>query len=215
MHRTAAGLSAALLVTACSMSPSATPIGDDEVVALVAAENPLVAGIAPRDPELIGQAAFIEPRQTPDGWEVVVRIGWGDCPSGCIHEHRWTYAVSEAGTVRLVDESGDPMPPDVGVAGTVLAGPTCPVVTDPPDQSCADRPVADAELVVTTLDGTEVSRTTSDAIGTFEVTLPPGEFRLVPQPVEGLMGTAEPLEFAVNWDGGPTELVVAYDTGIR
>ena len=32
----------------------------------------------------------------------------------------------------------------------VLAGPTCPVVTDPPDPACADRPVEGAELVVTT-----------------------------------------------------------------
>jgi hypothetical protein len=75
--------------------------------------------------------------------------------------------------------------------------------------------VADAELVVTTPDGVEVTRTTSDEAGSFEVRLAPGPYRLVPQPVEGLMGTAESVEFSVSWDGGRTELVVAYDTGIR
>jgi hypothetical protein len=31
----------------------------------------------------------------------------------------------------------------------------------------------------------------------------------VPEPVEGLMGTAEPVEFSVSWEVGRTELVVA------
>ena len=204
-----------LLAAACSVSPSASPISSAEAFAAVIDENPLVAGVQPRDPELIGQAAWTEVTETAEGWEVVVRIGWGDCPSGCIHEHRWTYAVSEAGAVQPVDEAGDPVPPEIGVAGMVVAGPTCPVVSDPPDPTCADSAVANAELVVTTLDGAEVTRTTSDDLGTFRVRLAPGTYRLVPQPVEGLMGTAEPVEFSVSWDGGPTELVVGYDTGIR
>jgi hypothetical protein len=117
--------------------------------------------------------------------------------------------------VQPVDETGDPVPSQIGVSGTVVAGPTCPVVTDPPDPSCADSPVANAELVVTTPDGAEVTRATSDELGTFAVRLVPGAYRLVPQPVEGLTGTAEPVEFSVSWDSGPTELVVGYDTGIR
>ena len=153
--------------------------------------------------------------QTDDGWQVVIRIGWGDCPSGCISEHQWTYAVSTAGDVSLVDESGAPLPMDTGVRGTVVAGPTCPVVTDPPDLACADRPVADAELVVTTFAGDEVARTTSDADGAFAIALAPGVYRLEPQPVDGLMGTAEPVEFTVEWGMLIPELVVCYDTGIR
>jgi hypothetical protein len=217
MRIASAGVAASILLAAvaCAVSPSATPIDGDEALAAVVGQDPLFAGIPPRDPELIGQAACIETTETEDGWDIVIRIGWGDCPSGCIHEHRWTYAVSETGAVRLADETGDQIPAAVGVDGMVLAGPTCPVVTDPPDPSCADRPVADAELVVTTPDGVEVTRTTSDEAGSFEIRLAPGAYRLVPEPVEGLMGTAEPVEFSVSWEVGRTELVVAYDTGIR
>jgi hypothetical protein len=214
-----AALLVGLIVAACAMgpaaSPSATPLDQTDAVDLVRAEDPLFAGISPRDPELIGQAAWSEATRDDGGWEVVIRVGWGDCPAGCINEHRWSYAVSDEGEVSLVEETGDPLPGEVGVQGTVLAGPTCPVVTDPPDPSCADRPVPGAELVVTTSDGTEVTRATSDRDGHFVITLAPGGYQLVPQPVDGLMGTAEPMAFSVTWESGPTELVVGYDTGIR
>ena len=42
----------------------------------------------------------------------------------------------------------------------------------------------------------------------------PGDYTLEPQPVEGLMGTAQPMPFTVA-DGAVTWLDVAYDTGIR
>ncbi len=61
----------------------------------------------------------------------------------------------------------------------------------------------------------EVVRATSDADGAFAIALAPGVYRLEPQPVDGLMGTAEPMEFAVEWGMLIPELVVSYDTGIR
>ncbi len=204
-----------LLLAACMPSPAATPISAEEAVALVLAEDPMFAGIEPRNPDLIGQAAWSEVTETEEGWEVVIRIGWGDCPAGCISEHTWTYAVSPSGEVTLDEESGAPLPTDGGLRGMVVAGPTCPVVTDPPDPSCADRPVEGAVLVVTTLDGTEVERATSDAEGAFAIALAPGAYRLEPQPVEGLMGTPEPMEFSVEWGMLIPELTVSYDTGIR
>ena len=206
---------AVVVLAACMPSPAATPIGAEEAVALVLAQDPRFAGIEPRDPDLIGQAAWSEVTETDEGWEVVIRIGWGDCPAGCISEHTWTYAVSPTGEVTLADESGAPLPTDTGLRGTVVAGPTCPVVTDPPDPSCADRPVEGAVLVVTTADGTEVDRATSDAEGAFAIALAPGAYRLEPQPVEGLMGTPEPIEFSVEWGMLIPELTVSYDTGIR
>ena len=39
-------------------------------------------------------------------------MGWGDCPSGCIDEHLWRYAVQPDGAIRLLAEMGDPIPPD-------------------------------------------------------------------------------------------------------
>lgn len=204
-----------LLLVACLPSPSTTPLDAEAALALAVAQDPLFAGIAPRDPGLIGQAAWSEVTETEDGWQVVFRIGWGDCPSGCIDEHLWTYLVTPTGEVTTTDETGSTLPPDRGIQGTVVAGPTCPVVTDPPDPSCADQPVADAELVVTTLDGIEVARTMSAEDGTFGIILAPGAYWLVPRPVEGLMGTPEPQEFSVAWGMPGPELVVGYDTGIR
>jgi hypothetical protein len=204
-----------LLFAACMPSPAATPISAEEAVALVLAQDPMFAGIEPRNPDLIGQAAWSEVTETDQGWEVVIRIGWGDCPAGCISEHRWAYAVSPTGDVTLEDESGAPVPTDSGVRVMVVAGPTCPVVTDPPDPNCADRPVAGAVLVVTYLDGTEVGRATSDAEGAAAIALAPGAYRLDPQPVEGLMGTPQPMEFSVEWGMLIPQLTVSYDTGIR
>lgn len=103
----------------------------------------------------------------------------------------------------------------VSVEGVALAGPTCPVVTDPPDPSCADRPVAGAEIIAIAEDGTEVARGRTDAEGRIELLLPEGTYELVPQPVEGLMGTASPVTVRVEEGVAVDEVTFAYDTGIR
>lgn len=110
-------------------------------------------------------------------------------------------------------------PADVGpttmLSGIVLAGPTCPVVRDPPDPACEDRPVAGAEILVVDAQGQEVARASTDAEGGFTLALPVGQYQLVPQPVEGLLGTASPTAIVVG-DGAPLEPVtIIYDTGIR
>jgi len=116
------------------------------------------------------------------------------------------------------DASLSPGSTDGGAAfveGTVSAGPTCPVERNPPDPSCADRPVAGAVLLVLDPAGAEVARTVSAADGTFVVRLRPGVYRLVPQPREGLMGTAQPVDFQVQDGISLPPLRVTYDTGIR
>ena len=55
---------------------------------------------------------------------------------------------------------------------------------------------------------------TTGADGRFTVALPPGTYRLQPQPVEGLMGTAPEVIFTVS-SGEPADVTVSYDTGIR
>lgn len=110
--------------------------------------------------------------------------------------------------------SGDP---DDGilVAGTVVSGPSCPVVRDPPDPGCEDRPVAGAEIVVLDADGDVVTRTRTDADGAFGLRLPAGAYQLVPQPVTGLMGTPAAVRIVVA-DGVEAEpVLIVYDTGIR
>jgi hypothetical protein len=224
-------LATTLVVAACgggtTASPSPSPVTVDSPEAaarVVAARSPLFEGIEPRDPELIGQAHWWEAVAIDGGWRVTFRVGWGDCPAGCIDEHAWTYDVTGDGTVTLLEERGTAVPEEVldalrvaaqvtGVAGRVVAGPTCPVES-PDDPACNPRPVAGAVLVVKGAGGTEVARFTTDATGLFRIGLQPGVYTLEPQPVEGLMGTASPVEFTVV-DGSETFLDLGYDTGIR
>ena len=101
-----------------------------------------------------------------------------------------------------------------GIAGRVLAGPTCPVQKDPPDPDCADRPVTGAVLVVFDSNGREVTRAASNPNGFVQIVLDPGSYRLEPQPVEGLLGTAAPFEIDIR-AGETVEVTIFYDTGIR
>jgi hypothetical protein len=220
MNASARGWAAILIsmvgLVACSAPGGGSPPASAQDAArLVLATNERFAGMQPRNADLIGQASWYEAAESADGWRVQVYLGWGDCPAGCINHHGWTYEVTPAGVVRLLSEEGDPVGDETGIRGVVVAGPTCPVVTDPPDPDCADRPVAGALLVVFDGDGDEVARVTSAVDGAFAIALPPGAYRIVPQPVEGLMGTASELDVLVETGEPPEELAIAYDTGIR
>jgi hypothetical protein len=104
---------------------------------------------------------------------------------------------------------------DQTITGIVTAGPVCPVVSEPPDPECEDRPVAGAEIVLRDASGDEVARARSAEDGSFSISVAPGRYELTPQPVEGLMGTAAPVEVTVV-DGVPGERIeIGYDTGIR
>ena len=101
------------------------------------------------------------------------------------------------------------------IRGVVTAGPVCPVVTDPPDPSCEDRPVAGAELLIRDESGAEVSRVRSGEDGSFSASLPAaGRYSLIPQPIEGLLGTAPAVEVVIE-DAEHAPVRVVYDTGIR
>jgi hypothetical protein len=101
------------------------------------------------------------------------------------------------------------------VDGLVVAGPVCPVESVSPDPTCADRPVAGAVLVFEYAAGGEVARVATAPDGTFRVELPEGRYRVIPQPVEGLLGTAGPIDLVINPGEPVSDLVIAYDTGIR
>lgn len=212
-----AALMLGVLLAACAPGPGASgaPTTAAEAARLALSQQARFRGIGPSDPNLIGQAAWYQVAASGDGWEVLIRIGWGDCPAGCISEHRWTYSVGREGAVELIDEQGDALPDATGVRGTATAGPTCPVVRNPPDPACADRPVAGAILVFSDASGTEVARVRSDVEGTFAVELAPGSYHLTAEPVEGLLGTPAAIDFEVEAGQPATVLQVVYDTGIR
>jgi hypothetical protein len=220
------------------------PITREESVARALAQDPRFADIGPLDPNLIGQSAWYEVSPATVGWRVTITKGWGDCQAGCINKHTWVYDVDGSGAVRLVEETGDPVedgtgdgtggsggsdgvggdppvaiPADGGpwVAGRAQAGPTCPVQQNPPDEGCADRPVAGAGVIVRDAAGRQVSQATTNPDGTFLAAVPAGGAYLVEaQPVEGLLGTPAAVQIVVP--GGAAAWAaadLAYDTGIR
>lgn len=99
------------------------------------------------------------------------------------------------------------------VAGRAEAGPVCPVETNPPDPACAPRPVAGAVVVAVAESGDRVETTTGPD-GRFSFDLAAGRYQIAARPVEGLMGTPEPVE--VEAASGSIDVgVLMYDTGIR
>jgi hypothetical protein len=100
-----------------------------------------------------------------------------------------------------------------GILGTVTAGPTCPVLQNPPDPACANRPVADARIIVFDMSGKKVAHTSTSEGGMFSLTLAPGSYEVVAEPVPGLMGLPSPVAIDVFDEFLTIEL--EYDTGIR
>ena len=208
-----------------SASPSASaaapaPTSARAAAQLVLAQDPRFSGVGARDNNLIGQANWYQVASAGDGWNVTVRLGWGDCPAGCIGQHRWEFHVSRAGAVGQKGQSGDPLPfalsrGATGIWGVALAGPTCPVDRQPPLPGCAPRPVAGAVVVIQDAAGTQVASTTTRADGTFEVEVGPGAYRILPQAVPGMLGTAQPTEVTVQAGKATSGITLSYDTGIR
>ena len=104
--------------------------------------------------------------------------------------------------------------PDTGIGGVATAGPVCPVERNPPDPSCAPRPVAGATIVIRDGSGSQVAVAISGVDGNYFVSLPPGDYVVDPQPVTGLLGTAGKQQAAVV-AGAITDVNLDYDTGIR
>jgi carboxypeptidase family protein len=231
-----------LILAACS-SGAATPAPSgsaalaprqvtsvEDAAARVIEAYPSLAGVGPKDPNVIGACCWWTGSESSDGYTVMFQVGWGDCPAGCIDNHTWTFTVSKDGAVELTAASGPPVPPGSpgagigsscgggilpggsGIQGHVMAGPTCPV-QKPNDPACADRPMAGVTIVVLTAAGNEAARTTTDASGYYAVTLPAGPYTIEPQPVEGMVRGSPTV--AVTVGDGVTTVDIPYDTGIR
>ena len=124
---------------------------------------------------------------------------------------RQSAALALAVAAVLMASCAPPPAVDSGVEGQVWIGPMCPVVQAGTD--CPDAPLA-AELVVEDENGRTVARGESTEDGSFRIPLPPGLYRLVPQPGESGLPFASPVEFTII-AGQWVRLVVIYDSGIR
>jgi len=99
--------------------PSPTPIvvpvsSAADAAALVIATDPRFAGAIQLTPDLIGGSKYWKAEQLPGGgYRIELTLGWGDCPAGCIERHVWTFDVDANGGVKLVGETGDPVPSDL------------------------------------------------------------------------------------------------------
>jgi len=190
--------------------------------ALVLASNPLFAQIVPPSLGSINHAATYSAYPARGGFSVSVVMGSGDCLSGCVNTHTWNYVVNTAGEVGLLNETGSPIeitPPTPSastaqVTITLVASPTCPVQQNPPNPSCAPRPVAGAQVVVRDTSGAQVASATSDATGAAVIDLPSGAYYVEAGPASGLPSQPEAVAFSVV-GGSTVGFFMAYDTGIR
>jgi len=178
--------------------------------------------LAPPNPDLIGTCCSYVAVDAPPGWNVTIELGWGDCPAGCINHHKWLFHVDPDGTLSKLDDSGDvpveldhvAQPGPAQVTLFLRAGPTCPVVAVPPQPGCEPRPVGNADVAIYNAIGEELGTGTSDDLGRIALRPDPGAYYIVPKPVDGLIGTPEPVAFSVV-GGDSLEINIDYDTGIR
>jgi hypothetical protein len=202
--------------------PSTVVTSAAQAAALVFASDERFARMQPLRDDLIGASSWFDAAEDATGFAVNVTIGAGDCQAGCIQRHTWSYHVERDGTVTLVGEQGDdltleravPTGDHVTLNLSLVAGPVCPVEPNPPDPACAPRPVTNVEVLVFDPAGQQVGEGVSDSQGLISMQLPAGAYYVVPAPVEGLMGDAQPLAFAAV-GGDSVALVFDYDTGIR
>lgn len=100
------------------------------------------------------------------------------------------------------------------IMGTVMLGPTCPVVMDPPDESCADRPY-ETDLALTTGDQSIVLREMrSNKEGKFQIDVPAGTYAIRSAAAANILPYCqlEPFMVPIN---DTVEIVINCDSGIR
>jgi hypothetical protein len=103
---------------------------------------------------------------------------------------------------------GAAAPANTGIRGTILAGPACPGPARL-DSPCPDRPVA---MTVEVVSGTAVAATvTTDAAGTFTVSLAPGTYSLRSKTGFPILRSTDVVVVA----GVYTAVELHADTGIR
>jgi hypothetical protein len=106
-----------------------------------------------------------------------------------------------------------PTPSASGVEGSITIGPSCPVLRDPPESGCADKPYV-ATVKVMNADGkTQVGEFVSSTNGAFKFGLAPGEYVLVP--VGGRVYPQASSQTVVVKKDAFAHVSIQFDSGIR
>jgi hypothetical protein len=109
-----------------------------------------------------------------------------------------------------------PAGPPPSVTGVVTAGPVCPVELNPPDPSCAPRPVAGAVIEAVDAGGHAGARAATAPDGTFLLTIgETGTFTIRAEPVAGFMRAPASVTVTLAVPGATDRVDLEYDTGIR
>ncbi len=118
--------------------------------------------------------------------------------------------------VGATEQPAPKLPPkpsaDSGVRGVAMIGPTCPVMRNPPDPQCADKPYA-ALLIFSNQAGVLVKQVQAKSDGTFEVFLPAGEYTV--SQTEGKIYPILRPQTVTVIKGQFTSLLLQFDSGIR
>jgi hypothetical protein len=102
-----------------------------------------------------------------------------------------------------------------GIRGVAMLGPTCPVMRNPPDPQCADKPFK-TSLVITSADQSKVIKTVStDAKGAFTAELPPGEYSIRSAASANILPYCRSNGTIQVKANAYIEITVSCDTGIR
>lgn len=115
----------------------------------------------------------------------------------------------------VMSGGGGILPFDSGVSGRVLLGPTCPVMREPPDPGCADKPYPTTVEVyaIGSHSNAPFSIINTDKTGVYKAMLPPGNYTL--QPVGGSpFPSCGTVDITVTPDT-MLDVDLSCDTGIR
>lgn len=104
----------------------------------------------------------------------------------------------------------------VRVTGRVTLSPVCPVEHNPPDPACAPRPYRTTLKIRHLVSGTVYRTVSTNALGTFALSMAPGRYILQVKNRVNLSGypRCTPLDFVVVAKK-PLHLEMSCDTGIR
>lgn len=102
-----------------------------------------------------------------------------------------------------------------GIKGLVLLGPVCPVVKNPPDSQCADKPYS-TKLAVSSADQPKIIKQfSSGQDGKFSVNLDPGQYIIIAAPSTTGFPRCSSRNIVDVVAGQYADTVVFCDSGIR